>query len=230
MSEQLVLPVQLSSSMHLEDLIGEQNKVGLAHLTQSLTSLPELFLFYWGKKGTGKTHLLIAACQQLSEQGKVGLYFDLADYQNLEPCIFDNLRQIQLLAIDNIEKIQGIVQWEQAFFDCFNKMRQHRIPILMTANTPPNQINYQLADLKSRLSWGVVYQLVELNEEEIRQVLLRIISQRGLNFPDLAIDYLLTHYQRNLIDLIAMIEALDLASLKEKKRITVAFIKTFFDK
>jgi len=225
MPEQLVLPVQLPLSISFDDFIGEQNEPALRHLKTSLQEAPEPILLYWGHEATGKTHLLIASCCFLNQEKKTTLYFDLDDYQNLAPEIFDNLEQIQLLAIDNIEQIQGILKWEEALFNCFNQMRQLKIPLLISSRISPEKINYQRDDLTAHLFWGPIYQLADLNGEEIEQVLLRIINQRGLNFSPAAIHYLLTQSQYNLKNLVTMVETLDLISLQEKRRITIALIK-----
>ena len=43
--------------------------------------------------------------------------------------------------------------------------------------------------------------------------------------PDDSARYLLTHYRRDMVSLCAMLDSLDLASLAERRRLTVPFIR-----
>ncbi|KTF31201.1 hypothetical protein LMG919_19935, partial [Xanthomonas vesicatoria] len=50
-------------------------------------------------------------------------------------------------------------------------------------------------------------------------------QRRGLALDDAAIDWLLTHSERELATLVALLERLDRESLAAKRRITVPFLR-----
>ena len=228
MLEQLAFPFHLPEKMRLDNFIGAENQAALNHLKQSIEQASnhyEVLLYFWGKPTTGKTHLLIAACHQYYLNGKRALYIDFNEEATLDPTILDNLEEIDLLALDNIEHILNNPLWETKLFQCFNQMQQHIIPMLLSANCPPQQLNVALADLKSRLSWGATYHLQILDNDETIDVLKRVALQRGLNFSDIALQYLINHYQRDLKHLIDLVEQLDVISLQQKRKITIPLIK-----
>ena len=77
--------------------------------------------------------------------------------------------------------------------------------------------------MKSRLAWGLVYQVKTLSDEE-RAVFLRSEAERrGMRVPEEVIGYLLTHVRRDLLTLSAILDVLDRASLEKQRQITTAW-------
>ncbi len=96
---------------------------------------------------------------------------------------------------------------------------------MVSANRPPAQLNLDLADLKSRLTTGLILQLHDLNDNDKIAALQIHARQHGL---DLSVDvghFLLKRYSRALPALLSLLEQLDLASLAAQRRLTIPFVK-----
>ena len=82
-----------------------------------------------------------------------------------------------------------------------------------------------LEDLRSRFSWGVVYQVQSLKDDDKITVLQMRAKRRGLSLNKDVAQYLLVHLPRNMKDLIAVLEKLDVASLAAQRSLTIPFVK-----
>ena len=82
-----------------------------------------------------------------------------------------------------------------------------------------------LEDLRSRFSWVVVYQVQSLNDDDKIAVLQMRAKRRGLSLNKDVAQYLLVHLPRNMKDLIAVLEKLDVASLAAQRSLTIPFVK-----
>ena len=100
--------------------------------------------------------------------------------------------------------------------------------ILITGNLPPNQMSLR-PDLRTRLSQCLVLNLKELEDDEKKDVLLKRSYFMGINMKLEIIDYLVKNYNRNMHELIKLIEKIDKESIIQKKRITIPFIKCFME-
>jgi DnaA family protein len=84
--------------------------------------------------------------------------------------------------------------------------------------------------LRTRLGWGLVYELVPLADTEKPAALAAYARQRGLRLPAEVIDYLLVHGRRDMPWLIATLAALDRHSLATKRPLTVAMVRDWLQR
>ena len=73
--------------------------------------------------------------------------------------------------------------------------------------------------------WGPVYKLNTLTGDDLNLALQLQAKARGLELSDDVRHYLFTRYQRDVSVLVAMLEKINQASLREKRKITVPFLK-----
>ena len=127
--------------------------------------------------------------------------------------------------VDDVEKQDEASQI--GLFNRINEARQSGGTILAAGNAPPAQLPLR-EDLKSRLAWGLVYQIKPLTDEE-RSVFLRgEAERRGMHLPDEVISYLLTRMRRDLRSLTSILDRLDQASLELKRPITLPLLREVF--
>ena len=81
-------------------------------------------------------------------------------------------------------------------FNAINEARQSGGKVLAAGNAPPAQLPLR-EDLKSRLAWGLVYQVKPLTDDERRVFLRGEAERRGMQLPDEVISYLLTRMRRD---------------------------------
>ena len=80
-------------------------------------------------------------------------------------------------------------------------------------------------DLRTRLGWGLVYEIVTLDDADKPAALIGYARQRGFHLSDEVVRYLLAHGRRDMTTLLATLVALDRRSLSAKRPITVPLLR-----
>ncbi len=225
MAEQLPVNFEFRANQTFKDFFSGSNQEIIDHLRKCATGDGEQQIFVWGKKGLGKSHLLQACCHHAHQQQQSAFYFALSPDELPDPALLSGLDKFDLVCLDNIEHIVGDPVWEQAFFNFFNQHRSSGHKLIISAACAPNKLGIQLPDLKTRLNWGLVLKLKPLNEAESIEALIFKADQMGFEIAPQAGRFLLTHYDRDLASLWALLEKLDRASLAAKRKLTLPFLK-----
>lgn len=196
-----------------------QAVINLAH------GIGDNFLYIYGPVGSGRSHLLQAICHAAPEFHQTVVYLPLDDQMLVHKDLLVGLEQTDLICLDDIEMVAGNSILEEQLFHLFNKVRDLNHRLIITASVPPINLNIKLPDLKSRLSWGTVYQLHLLNDEQKLSALQLRAQSRGLDLDPAVGKFLLRRCPRNMADLFTTLEELDQASLAEQRRLTIPFVK-----
>jgi len=225
MARQDVLDLYRDSGLRLSDFEVGDNRELLSQLMQ-LEQQPNFrFLMLWGGASLGKSHLLQGSCADFHARGRSSVYIPLA-LAELEPDVLTGLESFELVCLDDIDRRFGDRDWETALFHLFNRLREHNAALLISARQSPRQAEIALADLKSRLNWGLVYQVQPLPEALQCRFLQQQAHRRGIELSDTVVNYILTHYARDMSSLLSLLEQLDRRSLEQQRRITVPFLKS----
>jgi DnaA family protein len=123
---------------------------------------------------------------------------------------------------DDVEKLDEPGQ--QRLFAAINAAREGEPPVLAAGRLPPAQLALR-EDLRTRLAWGLVYQLKPLSDVEKTLHLRAQAARRGLPLSDEVLAYLLTRLPRDLASLNGVLEALDRYSLATKRPVTVPLVR-----
>ncbi len=222
---QLTLQVQLREETTLDNfLVLPANQSLLAALRSQTGPDGEPVIFIFGPAGSGKSHLLQATCHR-SEAGALYLPLaDLADYPPEE--VLRGVESAGIVCLDDLQAVLGDASWEIALFDFYNRAHQSGCRLLLAADAPPRALQVGLEDLRSRLSWGVVFQLARASDEERAEILCFRARRRGLVLtPDVA-SYLVHRAPRDMEGLLALLDTLDRASLAEQRALSIPFVKS----
>jgi DnaA-homolog protein len=223
---QLPLNIQLPSVATFDSFAEGENALLPQLLKQVAQQQGELQIYCWSEAGLGKTHLLQAACRFAVEKKRKAAYLPLAQLAVHSPAVLENLEFMHLICIDDVQAIVARGEWEQALFSLINRCRAQSCRLVFAAACNIQDLRLQLADLASRLAWGPVFQLRPLPDEDKLRVLQQRARARGMELPDSAGQYLLTHYPRELRFLCEQLDTLDRASLVEQRKLTIPFIKS----
>jgi len=218
---QLLLGIGLRDSESFANFFPAQNQ----QVVQALQQADEAFIYLWGSRGSGKTHLLQALCRQLAEQGQAVAYLPLAE-EGMAPQMLDGMEAMSLLAIDDLEQIAGNAEWEAALFHLYNRIRDAGGRLLVAARVGPAALPVQLRDLASRLSYGLTLQMHELGDVDKLKLLQLRAANRGFDLPDEVANYLLKRCERDMVSLIELLETLDSATLRAQRKLTIPFVKS----
>lgn len=227
MAEQLSLSFEFRANKTFDDFFPGINQEIVTHLKDFLRDDEEQQIFICGKSGLGKTHLLQACCHQAHKKKLSAFYFALSDKGLPDPALLIGLDKFDLVCFDNIDYIAGDPVWEQAFFNFFNQHRSSGHKLILSASCVPNKIAIQLPDLKTRLNWGLTLKLKPLADSDKITALIFKANQLGFAITPQAGQFLLAHYDRDLVNLWALLEKLDRASLAAKCKLTIPFLKKF---
>jgi len=179
-------------------------------------------ILFWGERASGKTHLLSAACQKFAARGYQLAYLtgELASRDGA----LNAMESIDLLCLDDLHLLESSAQ--ETLFHCINRCRDSGTRMLFSSKVSIDELRFSLADLVTRLSWGTVFQLHTLNDDELPSALALQLELRGLDVSLDVIEYIVRRYPRNMQDLTQLVERLDHASMTEQRRITIPLVRS----
>lgn len=201
----------------------------VAHLKNLAAGHGERQIFLWGERGSGKSHLLQACCQEAHRLQHSSFYFDLAAAPLPGAEILDGLDEFDLVCLDNAETPAGDAVWEQALFHFYNRCRERGRRLVFSATLPPAELPIRLPDLKTRLAWGLTLHLQPYAEQDKIALLTFKARQLGFDMPPQVGRFLLLHYTRDLPSLWALLDELDRETLAAKRKLTVPFLKRLLE-
>ncbi len=127
-----------------------------------------------------------------------------------------------LATADDVARLDAAGQ--QALFSAINAARDAHGAVLAAGDAPPAQLALR-EDLKSRLAWGLVYQLRPLTDADKALHLRAEAGRRGLELADEVLWYLLNRLPRDLPSLNATLDLLDRYSLSRQRHITLPLVR-----
>lgn len=222
---QLPLPLLLPNNETFESFYVGDNQLLFDSLTALLNEVGFKVFYLWSANAAGKTHLLYAASEH-----KFASYIPLKQHYHLAPDILNGLDDYDLVCLDDIDSIAGHKDWEEAIFDLFNRLTEKNISkLIITANASPKQIPFLLPDLASRLSWGQVYQLKELTDDNKLKALQLRAQLSEFELPTEVGLFLLKRVDRDMRTLFLLLEKFEVATLVQQRKLTIPFIKHILD-
>jgi DnaA family protein len=128
-----------------------------------------------------------------------------------------------LISVDDADHLDAAAQ--AALFRIHNLVRESNGSCLITsASLPPASLAVR-DDLRTRLAWGLVFQMQALSDEEKLQAIDQTAVERGMNLSPEVGPWLIKHFHRDMPSLMAVMEALDLYSLETKRAVTLPLLK-----
>jgi len=127
-----------------------------------------------------------------------------------------------LVIADDVDTLDASEQ--QALFVAINEARDGGPGVLAAGPKPPAQLELR-EDLRTRLAWGLVYELLPVGDEDKARHLKSLAAARGLQLSDDIVGYLLTRLPRDWASLQSVLEALDRQSLIRQRALTLPLVK-----
>lgn len=176
----------------------------------------ERSFYLWGDTGSGKSHLLQASADKARAMGLSAVYA-----RGEVP------QAAQVVAVDDVELLDDTAQI--ALFTLYNRLREAGGMLLVSGLKAPAKLSTR-DDLRTRLGWGLVYQVQTLSEEEKTLALQQHASARGFTLPAEVVQYLLRHGRRDLPALLCVLDELDEHCLRLKRAASVPLLKEVMQK
>ena len=222
--KQLTLPVQLREETTFDNFLDlPANRSLLNALRSQLLPGGEPVIFLHGASGSGKSHRLQGSCHLAGDKA---LYLPLADLAGCAPGeVLQGVEAKDIVCLDDLQAVLGDRDWEIALFDFYNRARARDCALLIAADAPPRALQVGLADLRSRLAWGVVFQLARASDEDRAEILRFRAGRRGLALTPEVAGYIVHRAPRGITELLAVLDRLDRASLTEQRAVSIPFVK-----
>lgn len=166
-------------------------------------------LLIYGETGSGKTHLAH---------------------------IWQNLSNASLLHADSFSKENSLILEDIDYIDqefllhLINTTKENKQYLLLTSTSSPKNLNFPLADLQSRIMSIPSIAIDFPDQELLKAVLLKHLTDRNLKISSVAMDYITPRIDRSFSKLRIFIEKLDFLSKLYKKPLTIPLIKQALEK
>jgi DnaA-homolog protein len=214
---QLLLDISPEKQPSLDNFIVGRNLELLSALRHAIAgSSGERCFYLWGEAGSGKSHLL-KACVFAALENKHSAIYAQGSVPSQIP---DKVTAV--VAVDDVETLGDAAQI--GLFNLYNRMRETAGMLLVSGRESP--LHLQLRDdLRTRLGWGLVYQVHGLSDQEKSRALTQHAHERGFVLSVEVTQYLLRHGRRDLPSLISALDALDELSLRLHRAPSVPLLK-----
>lgn len=169
-------------------------------------------LFIYGGTGLGKTHLIQAVGNKISEESKkkkvkyissekfVSSIVSAIRTNNME-AFKASLAPIDVLILDDIQFIAGKNKSQEEFFHVFNSLYEKNKQIILSSDRPPNAIAELEDRLRSRFEGGMIAD-VSLPDYETRLVILKQkLQEKNMALSEEVLDYIATNVKKNIREL-----------------------------
>ena len=222
---QLPLGVQLGVSLRFDTFAAGANAAAVEALRRLADGASGAPVWVYGPPGSGRSHLLQAACAEAGRAGRAAAYLPLALLRSEGPQILDGFDQLALVALDDLDGVAGDAAFEAALFTLYNGLAEHRRSLAIASAGSPASTAVRLPDLASRLAASEVHRLEPLAESEQPAALRHRAERRGLELPEETLAFLTRRAPRDFATLCRMLDALDTESLAAQRRLTVPFVR-----
>lgn len=206
--QQLPLNLPHEAALGRDDyLVGRSNQAAY-ELLESWPNWPSPVVILAGPVGAGKTHLV--------EAFRADSNASVIDAGDLTEAVVPDLVASGAVVV---EDTHGGVN-ETALFHLLNAARQANAHVLITSRTWPAAWKIGLPDLMSRLRAATPVEILEPDDDLLRQVLFKLFADRQLAVDMGVIDYMVVRMERSLGVANAAVDAIDREALAGRVKIT----------
>jgi len=227
---QLPLKIGLRQEVCFDTYIAEEESVAFK-LSQFQKSLADQYsdesFYLFGEAGTGKTHLLQAACRFVTERNIASVYLPLADASlPLIADVLNGLEQTPLVCLDDVDAVLGDRDWEGALTNLIMRAKVLGHQVVMSGRDEITSWSIASSEWLQALMSIMPIALKPLTrKQDIVMALQRHALKLGFELPIEVGNYLVKQFSNDLQELLSVLKLLEQASFVEKRRMTLPFVK-----
>ena len=204
---QFSLGLSRPSEPTLDNFVVGKNAEALASLRQFLQGEGPQFFYLWGSHGCGCTHLMRSSLPTNSVR---------------VPSFEEG---VTLYGVDDVDTLTECEQEE--LFVLMNEVRAHpNSRLLITGHAPVHELSIR-ADIRSRLSWGLVFELHYLDDDSAAKEFVRQASERGIELDKDVQHWIAIHCPRDMRSLRCFLDEIDCYAMERKRKVTLPLILEF---
>ena len=221
--EQLELDVSREDPCVFENFYNGSNADVVSALRSMIGREGGAPFWLWGAPATGKTHLLLASVRAATEVGLTSAY--LPAHAGFRPDALDALRNIDLLCIDDADRIAGAPPVEEAMGGLCRELERRGSRLVLAASSTPRGAGFLRDDMRTRLASGQIWKLLPLTDEERLEAVQLRVRSRGINLPEATARFLMRRVRRNPSDVFILVDRLAALAANRSKQLTVPFVR-----
>jgi chromosomal replication initiation ATPase DnaA len=208
---QLALALPHAESLTRDNFLeGPANAAGLA-LIDRWPEWPNPTMLLVGPEGSGKSHLAAIWAEQAGARATSAHALTAA---SVPGALATGALVVEDLNSPDID--------ERALFHLMNLAREDQAFVLITARTPPSELQIELRDLRSRLRAVPVISLLPPDDALFRALIVKFCADRQLTVDESVVGYLATRIERSYAAVRQAVELLDTEALRLGRPITRA--------
>jgi len=192
-------------------------------------------LYLHGGVGLGKTHLIHAISNQLSQKPDIKIAYRTGERFTNELIkaigsrstdqFREHYRKVDVLIIDDVQFIAGKTSTQEEFFHTFNALHEVHKQIILVSDRNPHDMSHLEERLRSRFNWGLVADIQPPNLETRLAILASKTELAGITL-DKDVSYLLaSRITNNVRELEGALTRLTAFSHLTKKSIDIDMAK-----
>lgn len=195
-------------------VVGASNELAFAACQSIAHSPGEKYnpLFLYGGVGIGKTHLIQAVGNALTESNPDFRILYISTEQFVQEFV-DALRfrktadfasyyrSADVLIVDDIQFIAGKEKIQEEFFHTFNALHQANKQIIVSSDKPPKDIPTLEERLRSRFTWGMSIDMQNPDFETRCAIIQSKAQGQGVDLSPEVVEYLSNNIPTNIREL-----------------------------
>lgn len=211
MTRQLAFDLPAQTAWRREDFfVSPSNALALAAL-DGWQAWPAGKMVLAGPAGAGKTHLAHIWAEATKARLITATGLAAADIPSLATTP---------ICVEDAEAVAGDPTAEEALFHLHNLLAERKLPLLLTAATPPRDWGLRLPDLVSRIQAAPLTRLDAPDDALLSAVLVKLFADRQIAVPASLIPYLISRMDRSFQAARDLVVALDAHALAMGRAIT----------
>jgi chromosomal replication initiator protein len=219
-------------------VVGNSNQLAYA-ASKSISENPSGSfnpLFIYGGAGLGKTHLIQAIGQYMTETrptARIGYMsaetfvtelITSIRYDRMAP-FRERYRSLDALLLDDIQFIAGKERTQEEFFHTFNALYESQKQIVFTSDRPPKEIPTLEERLRSRFEWGLTADIQPPDLETKVAILRKKAEDKELNLPQEIAIFIAERVRSNIRELEGHLNKVAAFASMIGKPVTIELVK-----
>ncbi len=207
-------------------IVGSSNKFAHAAAQAVAENLAVMYnpLFIHGNPGLGKTHLLYAIMNSVTDRNPNAkiVYVKGDDFTNemieairqgTTPAFREKYRKADILLVDDIQFISGKESTEEEFFNTFNELYDNKKQIVIISDRPPKDITGISDRMRSRFEAGLMADIQNPEYETRVGIINRKAQMMNFNLSEEIVTYIADQVKCNIRQLEGVVKKLHAMSM-----------------